>query len=81
MDRVKNKDEVFTLKYFCEFINSLEFDEVTVVDPHSSVSRALLNNLIVYTNGSYIFDTISVIEEEITNGSSSIASYTNYRQK
>ena len=25
MDRVKNDDEVFTLKYFCDFINSLNF--------------------------------------------------------
>ena len=25
MDRVKNDDEVFTLKYFCEIINSLNF--------------------------------------------------------
>lgn len=39
--------EVFTLKYFCEVINSLNFDKVYVVDPHSNVSTALLNNLVV----------------------------------
>ena len=38
MDRVKNEDEVFTLKYFADFINSLQFDSVIVRDPHSSVS-------------------------------------------
>jgi ribose-phosphate pyrophosphokinase len=47
MDRVKNKQEVFTLKYFCEFINSLCFDRVVVRDAHSSVSLALLNNVVV----------------------------------
>ena len=45
MDRVKNKDEVFTLKYFAEFINSLNFDKVIVRDPHSYVSLALINNI------------------------------------
>lgn len=44
MDRVKNSYEVFTLKYFCEFINDLKFDSVYVNDAHSPVSLALLNN-------------------------------------
>ena len=46
MDRVKNRHEVFTLKYFCEFINSLCFDKVIVRDAHSSVSLALINNVV-----------------------------------
>lgn len=46
MDRVKNKDEVFTLKWFAEFINSLEFDDVAAYDPHSSVSEALIDRII-----------------------------------
>ena len=49
MDRVKNKEEVFTLKYFCEIINSLNFNWVTVLDPHSYVSEALINNIKVET--------------------------------
>lgn len=44
MDRVKSTDEVFTLKYFCDFINWLKFDLVFVLDAHSNVSVALLNN-------------------------------------
>lgn len=46
MDRIKNKQEVFTLKYFCGFINSLQFDKVIVRDAHSNVSLALINNVI-----------------------------------
>jgi ribose-phosphate pyrophosphokinase len=46
MDRVKNQPEVFTLKYFCDFINSLQFDKVIVRDAHSNVSLALLNNVV-----------------------------------
>lgn len=44
-DRVKNPEDVFTLKYFCEVINSLNFDSVCVRDPHSNVSTALLERV------------------------------------
>lgn len=54
MDRVKNDDEVFTLKWFCNIINSLGFDKVFVLDPHSDVSVALLNNVRVLTPVKYI---------------------------
>lgn len=45
MDRVKKDEDTFTLKYFCEVINSLNFNNVYVVDIHSSVAAALLNNV------------------------------------
>lgn len=46
MDRVKSRDEVFTLKWFSDFINALEFNSVLVRDPHSSVSEALINRVV-----------------------------------
>lgn len=45
MDRVHSETEVFTLKYFCRFINSMGFDKVTVLDAHSSVGVALLDRV------------------------------------
>lgn len=54
MDRVKNDEDVFTLKYFCELLNSLNFDNVWVLDPHSSVSEALINNIRIVSPQSYI---------------------------
>lgn len=42
MDRVHNEYEVFTLKYFCDMINSLGFTRTAVLDVHSSVGIALL---------------------------------------
>lgn len=45
MDRVRNEEDVFTLKYFAELLNTLEFDKVIVLDPHSYVSEALINNI------------------------------------
>ena len=54
MDRVKNNDDIFTLKYFAEILNSLNFESVYVLDPHSSVSEALINNLRVIRPVGYI---------------------------
>lgn len=45
MDRVKRNSEVFTLRYFAQFINSMNFDAVYVLDPHSDVSAALFDRL------------------------------------
>ncbi len=46
MDRVKDEVyEVFTLKYFTEIINSLNFKFVQVLDPHSNVTSALLDKV------------------------------------
>lgn len=47
MDRVKNDADVFTLKYFAEVINSLNFDQVIICDPHSNVTPALINNCVI----------------------------------
>ena len=56
MDRVHAKDEVFTLKYFCEIINSLEFSRVTVLDVHSSVGAALLDRVTVQQPENYFLE-------------------------
>lgn len=47
MDRVKNEGDVFTLKYFAETINSLDFEQVVICDPHSNVTPALFDRCIV----------------------------------
>ncbi len=64
MDRVKNGDEIFTLKYFAEFINSLGFECVYVRDPHSNVSCALINNLKVDNGFKYIMSALGDINDE-----------------
>ncbi|MBP1543767.1 MAG: ribose-phosphate pyrophosphokinase [Oscillospiraceae bacterium] len=48
-DRVKTSEDVFTLKYFAELINSLGFTSVTVLDPHSTVSEALFDRIVIKT--------------------------------
>ncbi len=44
-DRAKKLSNVFTLKYFCNFINSLNFKRVIVRDAHSNVALSLINNV------------------------------------
>lgn len=66
-DRVKNETDVFTLKYFADLINYIYFDHVIVFDPHSSVSCALLDRLVVVTPESIInsvFQNVSRIERK-----------------
>lgn len=47
MDRVKHNDEVFTLKYFADFLNALPLYHIYTFDPHSHVTEALIDRLIV----------------------------------
>ena len=53
MDRVKNNEEVFTLKAFAETINWLGFEEVRISNPHSTVSEALFDRVYVDFNCVY----------------------------
>jgi ribose-phosphate pyrophosphokinase len=66
MDRVKNGKEIFTLKYFCEFINYLNFNSVFILDPHSDVTTALINKVVVINPSNYIdriFEDIELQDE------------------
>lgn len=58
-DRVKSDEDIFTLKYFAEIINSLKFERVYVLDPHSSVSEALIENVEVISPTEYIANAIA----------------------
>ena len=57
-DRVKNPEDVFTLKYFAELLNSLNLTRVQVLDPHSDVSAALINNLWIDSPKKYIEEAL-----------------------
>ena len=45
---------VFSLKYFCELVNDLNFSQVKILDAHSSVTEALLKRVIKANVQSYI---------------------------
>jgi ribose-phosphate pyrophosphokinase len=46
-DRVMNHGESLSIKVFCDLINSQNYTKVTIWDPHSDVTPALLNNCTV----------------------------------
>lgn len=64
LDRTKSVGEVFTLKYFARIINNLEFDSVQVLDPHSNVSCALLDRVVVRQPTDYIRRSLRCVEGE-----------------
>jgi len=53
-DRVCNEGEAFSLKVFCEMINSANFSRVHILDPHSDVGSALLDNVVIHSNEEYV---------------------------
>jgi ribose-phosphate pyrophosphokinase len=67
MDRVENSEDVFTLKYFTEVINSLKFNRVDVFDPHSNVSTALLNNVNIIDINRILQQVIEFIKVDTQN--------------
>jgi len=58
MDR-KIDGYIFSLKYFCQMINELHFDEVYVMNAHSSVSTALLDRVKEMDISQHIHDVIT----------------------
>jgi ribose-phosphate pyrophosphokinase len=71
MDRSENKSP-FTLKYVANFINSLNFGKVVIVEPHSDVTNALINNVEpVYVN----VDLLPLVLDEIGFGADDMIFY------
>lgn len=66
MDRVKNASDVFTLKYFCEIINSLNFYKVVVADVHSNVSLALLDRVEQASTSKIIHHALKAVAFKMT---------------
>lgn len=62
MDRVQKAEDVFTLKYFCQVINSLNFNKIIVRDAHSNVALALLDRVINIPSDDDIKTAINHIE-------------------
>lgn len=64
-DRVKTDSDTFTLKYFAEVINSLNFNSVCILDPHSNVSAALFNNVLIAQPEEEIAAALNMIDDNV----------------
>lgn len=66
-DRVgkKNEGEALSSKVYADIINTANFDEVVVFDPHSDVVPAVLNNRTVVTNHEFVKHVFRQINEDL----------------
>ena len=64
-DRVMIPGEPLTVKVYADIINAMGLESVTVFDPHSEVTPALLNNCMVIANHVFIEKVIGLIGNEV----------------
>lgn len=64
-DRVMVKGEPLTVKVYADIINSLRLENVTVFDPHSEVTPALLDNCTTINNHSFIKTVLNDLPKDI----------------
>ena len=62
-DRVCNIGEALSIKVLANIINSQNYYEVYVLDPHSDVGPALLNNCTIIPNHKFIKNVIDDVKE------------------
>lgn len=59
-DRVCNEGEPLTIKIFTDLINGCEFKKVFILTPHSEVTAALLNNVVVLDELDYVERAVQI---------------------
>ena len=64
-DRVMVAGEALTVKVYANILNSLSLNRITIFDPHSEVTPALLNNCEVITNHKFIQNVLSKMDKEV----------------
>ena len=64
-DRVMIPGESLSVKVYANVINGLDLESVTVFDPHSEVTSALLNNCKVISNHRFIEQVIEDINSKV----------------
>jgi ribose-phosphate pyrophosphokinase len=63
-DRVCNEGEAFGCKIYADLINNLNFESVTIFDPHSDVTPALIERVKVVKNHEFVYKAICKIKTE-----------------
>ncbi|HIP33686.1 MAG TPA: ribose-phosphate pyrophosphokinase [Crocinitomix sp.] len=62
-DRLMVKGEALSVKVYAELINNLYLNSITIFDPHSEVTSALLNNCNVIENHQFIENVIKTLDK------------------
>lgn len=64
-DRVMVEGESLTVKVYADLINRLELESITIIDPHSDVTPALLNNCMIIQNHQFIKQVLEHLPKDI----------------
>ena len=64
-DRIMVDGEPFTAKIYADLINDMNFDHVTILDPHSDVAPALLNKVQVVENHPFVLSVLKDIYPQV----------------
>lgn len=64
-DRRFNEDQSFDLKLITDLINHCGFNEVKILDPHSDVSMALLDDVVKVSSFPYVQDSVMDIRQKM----------------
>jgi len=64
-DRLMVAGEPLTVKVYADLVNQMKFETVTILDPHSDVTPALLNNVRVLSNHHFVHEVIKDLEEYV----------------
>ncbi|MBQ4822635.1 ribose-phosphate diphosphokinase [Aquimarina sp. MMG016] len=64
-DRVMVSGESLSVKVYADIINAQNYNLVTVFDPHSEVTPALLNNVKVIQNYEFVRQCLDYIKEDV----------------
>jgi ribose-phosphate pyrophosphokinase len=64
-DRVMIPGEPLTVKVYANIINHFNFKRVLIYDAHSEVTPALLNNVVVINNHTFIKKVVQAIKEKV----------------
>ncbi len=63
-DRVMVPGESLTVKVIADIINALKLNSISIFDPHSDVTPAVLDNCQVFSNHSFITEVLSLLPKE-----------------
>ncbi|TAG36257.1 MAG: ribose-phosphate pyrophosphokinase [Polaromonas sp.] len=64
-DRVCRDGESLSIRVFAQLINTLNFRTVTVLDPHSAVTPALINNVIVTSAQNHVAKAVAAMGGDV----------------
>jgi ribose-phosphate pyrophosphokinase len=60
-DRLMVEGEPLSVKVYADLINQLNFETVTILDPHSDVTPAVLNRCVALSNHAFMHQVVGII--------------------